>query len=124
MAQVPFGLVPIRDSVRLARAVKENGHQVFVLSNMHVASIERLEKEYAFLDMFDGKVISCRVHMVKPDREIYEHLLKQFGLAEGKTVFIDDTALNVEAASVLGITGIRFESPGQCRDALKEIGCI
>jgi hypothetical protein len=32
--------------------------------------IEYLEKAYTFWEVFEGGVISCRVHLIKPEPEI------------------------------------------------------
>jgi putative hydrolase of the HAD superfamily len=124
MLQIPHSLKPIMDTVRLVHSIKRSGNKVFVLSNMHLASIEHIEHEYSFWDIFDGIVISCRVHMVKPEAEIYEYLLNQYGLIADETIFIDDTDINLNAASMFGIKPIKFEDPYQCERKLKTIGCI
>lgn len=124
MREVPRSLVPIMHTVRLIHMVKNRGNNVFVLSNMHVASIEHIEQKYAFWDVFDGTVISCRVHMVKPEPEIYEYLLNTYGLKNDETIFIDDTDINLNTASMFGIRPIKFIDPAQCESQLKAIGCI
>jgi HAD superfamily hydrolase (TIGR01509 family) len=91
---------------------------------MHLASIEHIEQEYSFLDIFDGIVISCRIHMVKPEVEIYQYLLSRYGLTADETILIDDTDINLNVASRLGIKPIKFEDPFQCEYELKMIGCI
>ena len=122
--QIPLSLTPDGDTVRLIHSVKRYGNKVFVLSNIHLASIEYIEQEYSFWDIFDGIVISCRIQMVKPDAEIYEYLLNKYGLVASETIFIDDTEINLTAATRLGIKPIRFENPNQCECELKKIGCI
>ena len=124
MRQIPRSLIPIMDTVRLIHFVKRSGNKVFVLSNMHLASIEYIEQEYSFWDIFDGIVISCRVHMVKPEAEIYEYLLNKYGLIVNETIFIDDADINLDAASRFGIKPIKFEDPYQCECEMKTIGCI
>lgn len=124
MYQIPRSLTPIMDTVRLIHSVKRSGNKVFVLSNMHLASIEHIEQEYSFWDIFDGIVVSCRIHMVKPEEEIYEYLLNKYGLIVNETIFIDDTDINLNAASRFGIKLIKFEDPYQCECELKTIGCI
>lgn len=124
MRQMLRSLTPIMDTVRLIHSVKRSGNKVFVLSNMHLAAIEYIEQEYSFWDIFDGIVISCRVHMVKPEAEIYEYLLNKYGLIANETIFIDDADINLDAASRLGIKPIKFEDPYQCECEMKTIGCI
>ena len=124
MQQVSYSLIPISDTVDLIHSVKRNGNGVFVLSNMHVASIDHIEQKYPFWDVFDGMVISCRIQMVKPELEIYQHLLQEHSLVADQTIFIDDTPNNLNAACKLGIRVIKFENPCQCEKELKAVGCI
>lgn len=124
MELVPYSLIPNPEIVELVRSVKKNGNRVFVLSNMHVDSIDFIEQKYPFWDVFDGMVISSRIQMVKPELEIYEHLLEKFDLMVEKTIFIDDIPENLEVASKLGMRIIKFENAFQCKEELKALGCI
>ncbi len=124
MSQVPTALNPIEETIELIHSIKRNGNKLFVLSNMHFASIEHIEKEYSFWDVFEGMVVSCRIRMVKPDAEIYEYLLNRHKLVPNETVFIDDTDINLMAASNFHIKTIKFENPNQCKTELKALGCI
>ena len=124
LRQVPLALVPIPQTVDLLYRLKAQGHALFCLSNMHVASIEHLEKSYTFWHLFTGTVISCRLQLCKPEPAIYAYLLAQFGLKPDDTVFIDDMPINLTAAAQFGIATIRFESPEQCTRELRGMGCI
>lgn len=124
MRQVPPALVPIPGTVDLMYRLKERGHRLLCLSNMHVASIEHLEKAHPFFEVFEGTVISCRIHAIKPEPAIYAHLLEEHGLNGPETVFIDDVEVNLEAAARFGIRTIRFENPAQCEDQLRTLGYL
>jgi len=124
MQQVPPALVAIPGTVELLYRLKAQGHKLYCLSNMHIASIEHLERTYAFWDVFEGAVISCRLHVIKPEPAIYAYLLETYGLDGADTVFIDDTEINLGAAAQLGIQTIKFESSTQCEGRLKALGCI
>jgi len=115
---VPPSLVPLPDTVALLRRLHAAGHSLYCLSNMHFASIEHLEAAHDFFGLFHGKVISCRLKLCKPEPGIYRHLLREFRLDPGETVFIDDVEVNVAAAARLGIHAIRFETAAQCERAL------
>jgi putative hydrolase of the HAD superfamily len=91
---------------------------------MHLASIAYLEQRHTFWDVFDGIVISSRIKMVKPEIQIYEHLLNRYQLKPGDTVFIDDLQENLAAASSIGIQAIRFTNSAKCRRALADLECI
>lgn len=72
-------------------------------------------------DAFDVVLFSAEVGLMKPDPAIYELALKQLNLGPEETAFIDDTAMNVEAAHKLGIHGIIFKNPGQMRRELESL---
>ena len=122
--EVPRSLTPIQETIDLIRSIRDSNNRFFILSNMHIASISYLEKKHKFWDMFDGIVISSRIQKVKPEIEIYEHLLKEYMLNAAETVFIDDMGENLAAASSIGIQTIRFADPFQCRQALVDLECI
>lgn len=124
LERVPDALVAIPETVDLMYRVKAAGHRLYCLSNMQVASIARLERRYAFWEVFDGVVVSCRVRLIKPEPAIYAYLLEKYGLHAGDTIFIDDTAANVAAAARFGIRTIHFEHTGQCAERLKAFGCL
>jgi putative hydrolase of the HAD superfamily len=119
---VPPSLVVFPDTVALLRRLKSKGYPLYCLSNMHFASIEYLEQKETFWDLFDGRVISCRLQLCKPEAGIYEHLLRTYALKAAETIFIDDVQKNLDAAAKLGIRTIRFESAAQCERDLRALG--
>jgi len=121
---VPKFLTPIEETLDLIRAIRSSNHKLFVLSNMHPASITYLEKTHDIWDLFDGVVISSRIQMVKPEIQIYEYLLATHDLIAAETVFIDDLSENLVAASTLGIQTIQFVDANQCKRDLTNLGCI
>jgi hypothetical protein len=43
------------------------------------------------------------MHTMKPDRAIYEQMIADSGMVPERTLFIDDSTDNLEAASALGL---------------------
>ena len=121
---VPPSLAVFPDTVELLYRLKRKGHPLYCLSNMHFASIEYLEREHTFWDVFEGRVISCRLQLCKPEPGIYEHLLREFGLKAEDTLFIDDVQKNLDAAAKLGIHTLRFENATQCERELRARGLL
>lgn len=85
-------------------------HRTFLLSNtndIHVRTINKyLQKEFAIPDLsgfFDKVYFSYEIGMRKPDREIFEFILKENDLVPEETLFIDDSVQHVEAAKKLNI---------------------
>lgn len=80
-----------------------------LLSNtnaLHVPHFERLLKEQAGIPgmhhLFDKVYYSYVLGMRKPDREIYEHVIRDSGIDPAETLFIDDLKENTDAARELG----------------------
>lgn len=67
-----------------------------------------LRTKHSLNQFFDVIVISGEVEARKPNLKIYELLLKKVGTSPKKCVFIDDKLENLQAASRLGIKGMRF----------------
>lgn len=124
MSEVPRSHTPIHESMHLLRSIRDTDNKFFILSNMQFPSIEHLERVSSIWSIFDGIVISCRIRKVKPDIEIYQYLLNEHRLVAEETVFIDDTDVNLVAASTLGIKTIKFVSSSQCRQDLVNLKCI
>ncbi len=122
--EVPRSLTPIQETIELIRSISDSNNRCFVLSNMHAASISYLEKKYKIWDMFDGIVISSRIQKVKPEIEIYEHLLTEYQLKASETIFIDDTSENLTAATSIGIQTIKFVDSRQCKRDLVNLKVI
>ena len=119
---VPPSLTPIPETIDLLYRLKARGYPLYCLSNMHVASIEHLEREQKFFEVFTGKVISCRLNLCKPEAAIYEQALSLNGLKADQTVFIDDVDVNVAAAAQLGMHTIQFRDAAQCERELRSLG--
>jgi len=122
LVAVPPSLVPIPETVDLLYRLKAHGNPLYCLSNMHFASIEHLEREHRFFEVFKGIVISCRLKLCKPEPAIYAHALQANGLQAAQTVFIDDVEVNIAAAAKAGIRTIQFGNTAQCERELRALG--
>lgn len=79
---------------------------------------------YDFLEHFAGIVVSGQVQMHKPNDDIYDYALKQFGLQPAQAVFVDDLSENIATADRLGLHGIRFTNAKALRDELQVLGLL
>lgn len=104
------------------RALKAAGYKVLYLSNFSKQALEGCPDAMAFLDETDGGILSFREHVVKPDPAIYNLLVSRYNLTPSKTVFIDDTPVNIEAAQNLGWKGIIYRDYNQVVDELAALG--
>lgn len=114
-------LIPIEGTVDLLNRLAKQEYNLYVLSNFHLEAFKRISS-LDFFEHFDGTVISAKINYIKPEPEIYQHLLKEFRLIPGETVFIDDVAENIKGAAALGIETIHFKDPLQLEKELKIMG--
>jgi FMN phosphatase YigB (HAD superfamily) len=89
---------PIEQGFAAARACRAQGKKTCLLSNYHREAFEYIDRTYAFFSEFDVRMISCYVHQLKPDAQIYQTLIRVAGLNPARSLFLDDTLLNVQAA--------------------------
>lgn len=98
-----------RDIVEIAKKLKENGYNLFVLSNMANPTYEFF-KNNEFFKLCTGIVISAQEHVKKPDERIYKLILERYNLKAEECLFIDDddSGKNYESANKIGIKGRRI----------------
>jgi putative hydrolase of the HAD superfamily len=121
---IPASLRLMSDTGRLIHHLRAAGHRVLALSNMPFPSIDHLERQEWFRELFDAVVVSCRIHLVKPDAAIFEYLLTTHSLGPEETIFFDDTAVNVEGAQACGINAQVFTTAEECRVQLEKAGYL
>jgi epoxide hydrolase-like predicted phosphatase len=115
-------LLPIEGTVKILESLKHKGYRIILLSNFHLRAFERVYAQYPFFKLADDMVISSRIKMLKPHKQIYEYMLSSLKLIPDECLFIDDTAANVKGAGELGINTIQFTSPEQLEKELIELG--
>ncbi|HRN56788.1 MAG TPA: HAD family phosphatase [Agriterribacter sp.] len=93
-------------------------YRLFLFSNTNALHLTAFRKIYAatfngnvFDDHFEKAYYSHLLGMRKPDKESYEHIINENRLDPPKTVFIDDSILNIEGAESAGLKGIHIK-PG------------
>ena len=103
----------------LLSELKQNGYRIYLLSNASVSQHVYWPK-FEMSKLFDGKLISCDVGLVKPNPEIYHRFTGKFGLNPEECLFVDDLPANVAAAVSCGWKGIVFQgSAADLRQRMK-----
>lgn len=99
--------------INWVRKLKAQGHRPFLLSNMPSDFFHLVVADSPWYAVFEAGVISGLLGMVKPQRQIYEHLLSVTETAPERTLFLDDLPHNVSAARELGLEAVLFRSPDE-----------
>ncbi len=123
LQQVIDELLPIEQGVKTLHAVRNKGFNTYILSNLFSLTHQRIAA-YDFLKLFDGAVFSYQVKMIKPQKEIYNHLLTTYNLNAHECLFIDDLEANIKGAQNVGIDGIICKDHDHVVEELKKRGIL
>lgn len=104
--------------------LQQAGVQLGALTNWSAETFPVACERFGLLRRFVGILVSGEEGLAKPDPAIFAMALRRFGLTAGRTVFIDDSFVNVEAARTLGITGLHFRDADQLRADLVRLGLL
>lgn len=84
-------------------------YRLFLLSNTDPIHIDRLRRRMdldAFEQLFERVYYSQDTGLRKPERALFERVLRENGLDAARTLFVDDTLENVEGARAAGLQGL------------------
>jgi 2-haloacid dehalogenase len=112
------------DSVAILRELRDADVPLLALSNWSAEKFHHAEERFEWLSWFDGVVVSGRVGMIKPDRDIFDYLLATYDRRAEDILFIDDHAPNVVAARSFGIRSHHFTSAAALREELVAEGFL
>ena len=95
------------DVINIGKALKSNGYNIYILSNMAISTYEYFKEKYDFFSIVDGTIISAYEKVKKPDKKIFEILLSRYKLNAEECLLIDDDDTNktLEVANSFGIHG-------------------
>ena len=117
-------LMPMEGMAALLEELKGLGYGLYLLSNATVRQPEYFP-DIPGSQFFDGAVISAHWKVLKPEREIYEILFREYGLDPSECFFVDDLNINVEGALCAGMDGYVFDGDmGRLRQALRQAGVM
>lgn len=118
--------IPVQRLRRLKELRKRYG--IYLLSNTNavmwhtrIASAFRVDGG-EIADYFDGIVTSFEAKALKPSAQVFDYACRTLGLRPAETVFLDDSAANVEGARALGFGGLVVPPGREFYDVLKEAG--
>lgn len=99
---------PMEQTWALAARLKARGYKIYLLSNAPVTFAAELDM-YPILKLFDGLVVSGPIQLVKPNADIFQHLLDKYGLKAEESLFVDDLEVNADGARGVGMHGYVYD---------------
>lgn len=115
---------PIEETEAAIEALSARGVPLFGLTNISAEiSGETFAMSPAFERLADI-VVSGEVGLIKPDLRIYALCAARAGIAPAELLFVDDSAVNCEAARDVGYAAHHFTDPAALAPALVAHGLL
>ena len=105
-----YNMTTIPGTAEIIRALKENGKEIYLLSNASLRLLSIYKEVIPAVECFSGIFYSAAHKCVKPQDIIYERFLKEYSLNPADCFFIDDLEENISAAKAVGISGAVMKS--------------
>lgn len=101
---------PIEPTVALLDGLRAEGRRLEALTNWSAETfpLVRDDPAYGFLGHFATIHVSGELGMIKPEADIFHHVLQHVALPAERVLFIDDSAKNIAAAEQLGFATHQF----------------
>ena len=114
---------PLPEVLALVERLANSGK--YLMATLNNESLElnlyRIE-QFRLRDYFDAFFSSCFLGVKKPDHGIYRLASQITQRALEECLFIDDRALNLECAQLLGMRTVHYQDPAQLRRELRQHG--
>ena len=114
----------IPGSVEILGELRSRGRRLHALTNWSAETFPIARRRFGFLKWFEDIVVSGEVGMAKPDPRIFALTIERCRLDPARTVFIDDSPINVEAGRAAGMHALHFRNPQQLRADLNRLGML
>ena len=101
-----------------------SGVRTGCLSNTNEAHWARFARDWRLEDLFEVCFLSFRLGKVKPDPEMYEHVIQTSGCEAARILVLDDNRINVEAALAAGMQAEHVRGVEGARRVLGRRGII
>ena len=103
-----YNIPPIDGMEQTVIRIKNEGYELCILSNICKTFAEHYT-EIPILSHFDKFVFSSVCGMTKPNKDIFEYVLKKYNFKPEETLFVDDRLENIKGAESAGIKGYLFD---------------
>lgn len=113
---------PIEPVVALVERLHRAGIGLYGLTNWSPETFKVAQPQMRFLPWLRDTLVSGEVKLAKPDPRVFQLLLERNDLAANSTAFVDDSAVNIAAASKLGLHAIHHRDAADTEAKLRALG--
>lgn len=109
---------PVPGTEELVRGLRDAGMRLLGLTNWSAETFHHAQSAAPAIGMLQDVLVSGRVGLAKPDPAIFRLLVREYGLDPARTLFVDDSAANVDAAALVGLLTHLFSTAQLLREDL------
>ncbi|MFA6399286.1 MAG: HAD-IA family hydrolase [archaeon] len=113
---------PNQEAVLLVKQLKDH-HKVGLISNLWDFHVQINQERNLFKD-FEPCLLSCKLGMHKPQKEIFELAITRANVKGEECVFIDDESKHFSVAQSVGMKTIEFKNVPDLILDLKKLGVV
>ncbi|WP_394551305.1 HAD family hydrolase [Agromyces sp. MMS24-JH15] len=107
-------------TLAVVQALVDGGTRVALLSNAG-RDFSGFLRHGSFAPLFERVFVSGELDMVKPNADIYEHVIGELGIRHDELLFVDNKAENVDGARAVGGDGHVFTTPSELEAWLRGV---
>lgn len=118
------------ESINILKELKQK-LPIYALSNTNISHIKAINRILAhqhkikdIRELFNKVYFSYELNLNKPDKKIFEYVLKENNLIPEKTLFIDDIDENIQAAKELGLQTLHLTEKSRLGNELRALGLL
>lgn len=113
---------PVPGSAELVTDLRAAGLRLLGLTNWSAELYHHAERAAPAIGLLEDVLVSGEVGLAKPDPRIFTLVVARFGLTPERTLFVDDTPVNVTAAAASGLIARPFVDHDRLRAELRDLG--
>ena len=112
----------LEETVEILEQLHAKQVRLLALTNWSAETFPIALERFAFLNRFEGILVSGAEGIIKPAPQIFQLLKSRYQFEGHHAVFIDDHAPNIEGARREGFHALQFSNAGQLRKDLVALG--
>ena len=93
-----------KEAVDTLYNLKKDDYKIYMLSNLNDTAFNSFSSEFD-ISIFDELFLSFKLHMVKPEKDIYEYVIRKINGNPKEMCFFDDKKINIDAAKECQMNG-------------------
>ncbi|WP_438855283.1 HAD family hydrolase [Agromyces sp. M3QZ16-3] len=107
-------------TLAVLHALRDGGTRLALLSNAG-ADFGGWLRHGSFAPLFEAVFVSGELRMVKPEAEIFAHVMRELGITPDQLLFVDNKPVNVDGAIAVGGAGHVFTDASALESWLREL---